>query len=86
MFVILVYDVNSKRVGKTYKTCRKYLRPIQRSVFEGDLTQAKLNQLKADLRSRIEPHEDAVCIYEFESLRYSAKEQIGVMASTVNII
>ena len=46
MFVILVYDVKAKRNNKILKTCRKYLRHVQKSVFEGNLTEAKLKRLK----------------------------------------
>ncbi|WP_427338327.1 CRISPR-associated endonuclease Cas2 [Caloranaerobacter sp. DY30410] len=31
MFVILVYDVEQKRVAKVLKTCRKYLYWVQNS-------------------------------------------------------
>ncbi|MEN2993717.1 MAG: CRISPR-associated endonuclease Cas2, partial [Thermodesulfovibrio sp.] len=46
MRVILVYDINEKRVSKVLKTCRKYLHWVQNSVFEGELTEAKLEKLK----------------------------------------
>ena len=42
MFVILAYDVASTRGNKIMKICRKYLRHIQKSVFEGSLSDAKL--------------------------------------------
>lgn len=50
MFVILVYDVKAKRNNKILKTCRKYLRHVQKSVFEGNLTEAKLKRLKNELK------------------------------------
>jgi CRISPR-associated protein Cas2 len=46
MYVILVYDVGQKRVGKMLKLCRKYLNWIQNSVFEGEITHVKLEELK----------------------------------------
>ncbi len=45
MYVILVYDINQKRVGKMLKLCRKYLNWIQNSVFEGEITEVKLKEL-----------------------------------------
>ena len=42
MYVILIYDVNVKRVGKMLKLCRQYLCWIQNSVFEGEISEAKL--------------------------------------------
>jgi CRISPR-associated endonuclease Cas2 len=41
MFLILVYDVNEKRVNKVLKTCRKYLHWVQNSVLEGEISEAK---------------------------------------------
>ena len=51
MFVVLTYDVNQKRVGKALKICRRYLVRVQRSVFEGRITEAQLNKLLRELKS-----------------------------------
>ena len=48
MYVILVYDIGEKRVGKILKLCRKYLNWIQNSVFEGEITDVKLKELITD--------------------------------------
>lgn len=53
MFVILVYDVNKKRDGIVLKTCRKYLKHTQKSVFEGAITESKLDKLKKELQEKI---------------------------------
>jgi CRISPR-associated protein Cas2 len=45
MYIILVYDIGEKRVGKMLKLCRQYLNWIQNSVFEGELSQVKLDEL-----------------------------------------
>ena len=45
MYVILVYDIHQKRVGKALKICRKYLIHIQKSVFEGNITESKLKAI-----------------------------------------
>ena len=50
MFVILVYDVEQKRVAKVLKKCREYLFWVQNSVFEGELTEMKLRQLRENLK------------------------------------
>lgn len=86
MFVILTYDVNAKRVHKIAKICRKYLTHIQRSVFEGMITESKLNHLKSELKNQIYSAEDQICIYKIESLKFTSKEEIGVMKSKSNII
>ena len=45
MYIILVYDIGEKRVGKMLKLCRQYLSWIQNSVFEGEITEVKLKAL-----------------------------------------
>lgn len=86
MFVILVYDVNARRVGKMRKLCKKYLRPVQRSVFEGELTGSKLNCLREEISKLILPKADTVCIYEMDSIRYTYKWQIGMVKKSNNVI
>ena len=86
MFVIVAYDIAQKRVGKVMKICRKYLIHIQKSVFEGQLTEAKLKRLKQELEAVINTEEDAICIYRMESLQFLNKEHIGVIKHVSNII
>jgi len=78
MNVILVYDVNVKRVAKVLKTCRKYLYWVQNSVFEGEISPAKLEKLKMELSKIIEPEEDSVIIYTFRGSWYTNREIIGL--------
>ena len=86
MFVILTYDVGQKRGPKVMKLCRKYLFHVQNSVFEGTITDARLNRLKSELKENIDRLADNVCIYEFQSTKYSRKEQIGTTLIYSNII
>lgn len=86
MFVILTYDVASKRVSKVMKTCRKYLTHVQKSVFEGMITDGKLDRLKQELSRIIVSAEDEVCIYKLETVKYASKETIGVSKLNDNIL
>lgn len=86
VFVIVVYDINQKRVGKALKICRKYLAHVQKSVFEGNITEGKLKQLKGELFRLIKVEEDAVCIYRFESPKYAKKEELGTIERKTHII
>lgn len=86
MYVIVAYDVNQKRVGKVMKTCRKYLAHVQKSVFEGAITESKLKKLKNDLMKIIDFDEDAICIYSTDTVRVIYKEQIGVVEDHSHII
>ena len=86
MFVILVYDINIKRNKKVLKICSRYLNHVQKSVFEGVITEAKLNRLKDEIKTVICKEEDSVAIYEFETLKYSSKEVIGLNELGDNIL
>lgn len=86
MFIILVYDIQVKRVAKVHKICRKYLLPVQKSVFEGDITQKQLTMLKAELERAINVELDSICIYEFDSGLYSYKLQIGAVQKYETIL
>jgi CRISPR-associated protein Cas2 len=78
MWIILVYDVNEKRVAKVLKYLRRYLNWIQNSVFEGELTFAELQKLKTGLKRLIKEQEDSVIIFSSSvSLDYK-KEIIGL--------
>lgn len=86
MFVILAYDVKQKRVGKVLKICRKYLTHVQKSVFEGIITEAKLSALKKELKQAIDFDDDAICIYSSESSTVIQKEEIGIVEDHSYII
>ena len=78
MFVIMVYDVNSKRVAKILKTSRRYLLRVQNSVFEGEITLGKLNALKNEIAAIINDDEDSVIFYVWRNKFYSRRECIGI--------
>lgn len=86
MFVIVTYDVSSKRVAKVMKICRKYLTHVQKSVFEGMITEGRLKKLKFEVEKQIDCTEDKVCIYKIDNLKYTSKEQIGVLRLEDNIM
>lgn len=78
MFVILVYDVREDRVAKVLKVCRKYLTRVQNSVFEGELTEAKLLKLIKELEGVIDPYYDSILIYKFRTKQYYERQSIGI--------
>ena len=86
MFVILVYDIGVKRVAKVLKTCRKYLYWVQNSVFEGEISEANLKKLKAELNRIIDREVDSVIIYSFRTTRYSNIEIMGLKKGGEDLI
>ena len=77
MYVIAIYDVNQKRVGKMLKLCRRYLNWIQNSVFEGELSEVQLNQLKADAAMIIDQNTDSLIIFKSRQEKWLEKEVVG---------
>ncbi|WP_227761723.1 CRISPR-associated endonuclease Cas2 [Zhaonella formicivorans] len=78
MFVILVYDVNVKRVNKVLKKARKYLNWVQNSVLEGEISDANYKKLKMELQKVINEEEDSCLFYTFRTTRYTNRESMGV--------
>ncbi|HDD44138.1 MAG TPA: CRISPR-associated endonuclease Cas2 [Candidatus Desulfofervidus auxilii] len=86
MFVIMVYDVEVKRVNKVLKTARKYLYWVQNSVLEGDISPAKLEKLKSELKHIINEEKDSIVFYTFRTTRYSSREIMGIRKGGENVI
>lgn len=82
MYVVLVYDVNVKRVAKALVVCRAYLNWVQNSVFEGELSKAKLQALRLRLKKVIKESEDSVLIFKMRSRDALDKEIIGIEKSS----
>ncbi len=77
MYVILCYDIGIKRNAKARKIARKYLRPVQKSVCEGFITEGKLKKLCSQLEAVIDPEEDSVVLYKSNTSPDLEKISIG---------
>jgi len=77
MYVILVYDIGEKRVGKMLKLCRRYLNWIQNSVFEGELTEVQLRELEKEARELMQIKEDSLIIFRCWDAFRLEKKVIG---------
>lgn len=82
--MILVYDCGEKRVAKMLKLCRKYLNWIQNSVFEGELTDVKLKELKLKAKSLMKEDEDSLIIFKSRNEKWLDKEVIGKERSSID--
>lgn len=63
MYVIVVYDVEQKRVAKVCQYLRRHLHWVQNSAFEGEITPARLARVQEELRDLIDEQEDTVYFY-----------------------
>lgn len=84
MYYIIVYDVNVQRVTKMLKLMREYVNHVQNSVFEGELTNAQVEELKYRVKELMNPEEDSVIIYKVGSKRWSEREVLGVEKQNPN--
>jgi len=83
----LVYDIctedkaGQRRLAKALKTCRKYLTHVQKSVFEGELTEGKSIMLTKELESFIDRNKDFVIMYQ---LNDGVKLQRNILTNTAD--
>lgn len=84
MYVILVYDILADEKGarvsrNTFKICKKYLTHIQKSVFEGDLTELNYHKLKVELSKYIRKDKDSLLIFKSRNEKWLEKEFWGLV-------
>jgi CRISPR-associated protein Cas2 len=77
MYVILVYDIEVKRVGKMLKLCRRYLNWIQNSVFEGELTDVKLKELLHEAKAIMKEEKDSIIVFKSREEKWLEKMIVG---------
>ncbi|OFY49405.1 MAG: CRISPR-associated endonuclease Cas2 [Bacteroidetes bacterium GWF2_41_31] len=77
MYIILVYDIGEKRVGKMLKLCRRYVNWIQNSVFEGEITEVQLKELSFQARKIMDEETDSLIIFKTRQEKWLDKEVIG---------
>lgn len=68
--------MGERRVSKMLKFCRRYLNWIQNSVFEGEITEVKLKELKLKVNEIMEEN-DSIIIFKSRDERWLEKEVIG---------
>ncbi|HOJ65227.1 MAG TPA: CRISPR-associated endonuclease Cas2 [Spirochaetota bacterium] len=83
MYLILVYDIKTdsnsgkKRLPKVMKKCREYLHHTQKSVFEGEITDAGFMKLKYELDKIIDDKEDYIVFYKMANKNNLERENLG---------
>lgn len=77
MFVVITYDVGEKRVNRVRKKLKMYLTWTQNSVFEGNITDAKLKKCLAELNEIIDRVDDSLYIYRVKNPNNIVKDTVG---------
>ncbi|MDA3837782.1 MAG: CRISPR-associated endonuclease Cas2 [Candidatus Delongbacteria bacterium] len=84
MYMILIYDIQTitksgqRRMQKIFKLCKKYLHHIQKSVFEGEVTESKYYELKLAIENLINAETDSVIFFKSRDEKWLKKELIGI--------
>ncbi len=83
MYIILIYDIVSDEEGSRisrniFKICKKYLTNVQKSVFEGEITQVLLKKLYIELKKYIREDRDSVIIFKSRKEKWLDKEFWGL--------
>ncbi len=84
MYCILIYDVEAKKTVKLLKLCRKYLNWIQNSVFEGNITEVKLEELVQEAKKIMNEEHDSLIIFTSRQEKWLHKRIIGVEKNSLN--
>ena len=85
MYVICTYDITEKRCPKVMTVLRRYMFHVQKSVFEGELTPAKFNELKIKLNKIIESDDSVLFYFVYENKKIK-KDFLGKEPKPTNII
>lgn len=70
-------EAGKNRVSKVFKTCKKYFKHHQKSVFRGNITPANLIQFKQDIKKVIDEKLDYISIIHLKSGDMFYEETIG---------
>ena len=84
MYIIAVYDVAAERTGKMLKLCRRYLHWIQNSVFEGEITEVKLKELKIEAKKIMDEQYDSFIIFQNRNANWLDKQIIGKEKASID--
>ncbi len=84
MYAIIVYDIKVERVNKVKGYLRKHLNWIQNSVFEGEVTQSELEEIKLGLKEIINKNEDSVIIFATRSEKAFNRQVLGIEKAPIS--
>ena len=78
-----MYDINTetkagqKRLRQIFKLMKKYLIRIQNSVFEGEITKAKFEEMKLKVNDIIDSAIDSVIFFKSRDIKWMDKDICG---------
>jgi len=84
VYIILIYDIQTitkpgqRRMRKIFTLSKQYLNHVQKSVFEGELTESKYMELKSNIEDLINAETDSVIFFKSRDEKWLDKEMIGL--------
>ena len=85
-YVIVVYDVAVDRINGVRQFLRRYLRWVQNSAFEGELSEGELEKVKMGLKRLIKEDEDSILFYVAQSQKWIRKDVLGIEKAEVSTV
>lgn len=78
-----MYDISTDESGskiwkKVFGICKKYLTHIQKSVFEGELTEVQLKKMEQEIKKHLRNDVDSVIIFKSRNERWLEKDMWGL--------
>ena len=79
-----MYDINTmtkagrKRLRQIFKLMKRYLIRIQNSVFEGEITKAKFEEMKSKVNEIIDSTIDSVIFFKSRDIKWMDKDICGL--------
>lgn len=86
MQVIIVYDVEVERIDAVRTILKQHLTWIQNSVFEGQITEGHLEELRLKICEVIENEKDSVIVYSVNNPSWINKIIWGIEKNTTENI
>lgn len=83
LYIVVMYDIMSDKKGpkvhrNIFKISKRYLTHIQKSVFEGNVSESDLFKLKQELNQYIRKDKDSLIIFKSREERWLTKEFLGI--------
>jgi CRISPR-associated protein Cas2 len=86
MYVVVVYDVEQRRVVKVCQFLRRYLNWVQNSAFEGELSESQLEEVIVGVRKLVNRTSDSVYFYVIPDRKWCKRRVVGVEKSLSDTI
>ena len=77
MYAIIAYDISIERLNEVRKYLKRYLNWTQNSLFEGELTNAEIEEIKIKIKDLVDIDKDHIVIYITRSLDLIDRKSIG---------